>query len=284
MPAGLIEIKRRIKSITNTKKITKAMGLIATTKLRRSRVALTRYSKYYNEFENIYDDILASVDSMEISKNPYVYGNGCEKKLYIVLTSDSGMCGGFNGGVISKLLETMDKKDDNEFILVGQHGRTYLSKYKFNTLAEYVEMPDVPTNKESSEVVRKVLELYKKNEVGEVHLVYTKFHSTVKLEPVVERILPLSADAKKGKRYMDDEDDDNYKIESIIYSYLDNEILNGMLNSKTSEQASRMTAMDGATKNADDIINKLTIKFNRIRQTAITQEISEIVGGAEAQK
>ena len=100
----------------------------------------------------------------------------------------------------------------------------------------------------------------------------------------MKRILPLSADAKKGKRYMDDEDDDNYKIESIIYSYLNSEILNGMLNSKTSEQASRMTAMDGATKNADDIINKLTIKFNRIRQTAITQEISEIVGGAEAQK
>ena len=192
--------------------------------------------------------------------------------------------GGFNGGVISKLLETMDKKEENVFILVGQNGRTYLSKYKFNTLAEYVEIPDVPTNKESSEIVRKVLELYKNKEVGEVHLVYTKFYSTVKLEPAVKRILPLSADAKKGKRYMDDEDDDNYKIESIIYSYVNNEILNGMLNSKTSEQASRMTAMDGATKNADDIINKLTIKFNRIRQTAITQEISEIVGGAEAQK
>ena len=178
----------------------------------------------------------------------------------------------------------MDNKEENVFILVGQNGRTYLSKYKFNTLAEYVEIPDVPTNKESSEIVRKVLELYKNKEVGEVHLVYTKFYSTVKLEPAVKRILPLSADAKKGKRYMDDEDDDNYKIESIIYSYVNNEILNGMLNSKTSEQASRMTAMDGATKNADDIINKLTIKFNRIRQTAITQEISEIVGGAEAQK
>ncbi|QGU94141.1 F0F1 ATP synthase subunit gamma [Clostridium bovifaecis] len=286
--AGLIAIKRRIKSINNTKKITKAIGLVATSKLRKARESLSLNNDYYNSFREVMNTVLS--DS-EVDKNIYFTRNDSNKKLYIALTSDTGLCGGFNGNVVSKTLEYVLKDKENSLlIIVGQKGRVYFRRFNIESVAEYVEIPDLPTIKEAKTILDKALELYSRGEVGEVNVIYTEFVSAVKQEAKLKKLLPIDKDSIGVSH----ENDENALIEfepekgkilgNISELYLKQTILNLMLNSKTSEQSSRMTAMDGATKNANDLLDKLNLKYNRIRQSTITQEISEIVGGAEAQR
>lgn len=279
--AGLIAIKRRVRSVVNTRKITKAMGLIATAKLRKARVALQSNKKYYSEYEDIITYITKDLERGNIYKS----GNKSNTKVYIAFTSESGLCGGFNANVIQMLAGEVSKDRENtKVIMVGQKGRGYLKRLKIETLAEYVEIPDIPTIKDAGIVVDKILELYKAGEVGEVHMIYTEFHSTVKQVVETKRILPLAESTRTSNGYINYEGSADSVLENMLSSYLSSNVLHLMLNSKASEQGSRMSAMDGATKNADDLITNLNLKYNRIRQSAITQEISEIVGGAEAQK
>lgn len=279
--AGLIAIKRRVRSVVNTRKITKAMGLIATAKLRKARVALQSNTKYYSEYEDIITYITKDLEGDNIYKS----GNKSNTKVYIAFTSESGLCGGFNANVIQMLAGEVSKDRENtKVIMVGQKGRSYLKRLKIETLAEYVEIPDIPTIKDAGIIVDKILELYKAGEVGEVHIIYTEFHSTVKQIVGVKRILPLAESNKTSNEYVNFEGSADSVLEKILPNYLSGNVLHLLLNSKASEQGSRMSAMDGATKNADELITNLNLKYNRIRQSAITQEISEIVGGAEAQK
>lgn len=284
--AGLIAIKRRIRSINNTKKITKAIGLVATSKLRKSREVLVLNNAYYDELKKVMQQIL---QENEFDNNMYIEGNQSNKRLYISLTSDSGLCGGFNGNVVSKTLDSISQdKENSKLIIVGQKGRAYFKRFNIEAIAEYVEIPDIPTIKEVNIILDKALELFLKEEVGEVNVVYTKFVSAVKQEVKVKRILPFDTEDLKEENTIvalsEFEPSREKMLISIARSYLNQTLLNLMLNAKTSEQQARMTSMDGATKNADDLLDKLNLKYNRIRQSAITQEISEIVGGAEAQR
>lgn len=284
--AGLVAIKRRIKSVNNTKKITKAVSLVATSKLRRAKQNLDINNNYYNHLKKIMSRVLKD---REREENIYINGNGSNKKIYIALTSDSGLCGGFNVGVVQKTVESILKdKDNSSLIVVGEKGRTHFKKIGYEALAEYVEIPDTPTTKEAKIIIDKAFNLYKNKEIGEINVVYTEFISSVKQEVVIRKILPfegtLPDDEENYDTYIEYEPEDYKFLNNISSIFLMQTMLNIMLNSKVSEQSSRMTAMDGATKNADDILEKLNLKYNRIRQSAITQEISEIVGGAEAQK
>lgn len=284
--AGLIAIKRRIRSINNTKKITKAIGLVATSKLRKSREVLVLNNAYYDELKKVMQQIL---QENEFDNNMYIEGNQSNKRLYISLTSDSGLCGGFNGNVVSKTLDSISQdKENSKLIIVGQKGRAYFKRFNIEAIAEYVEIPDIPTIKEVNIILDKALELFLKEEVGEVNVVYTKFVSAVKQEVKVKRILPFDTEDLKEENTIvalsEFEPSREKMLIGIARSYLNQTLLNLMLNAKTSEQQARMTSMDGATKNADDLLDKLNLKYNRIRQSAITQEISEIVGGAEAQR
>jgi F-type H+-transporting ATPase subunit gamma len=280
--AGLVAIKRRIKSITSTQKITKAMGLIATSKLRKVRNKLELNDKYSKSFSAIMSEFVNGAEDKSI----YIHGNKGRKKLYITLNSDSGLCGGFNANVVNKAAGIIAKDKENSLLLsVGQKGRMYFNRLNFQTTAEYVDIPDVPTLEESSAITYKVLDMYRKSEVGEVYIIYTRFHSTVKQVVTVEKILPLdNKDSEVKKRFVKFEPSIDEMIDDVIVMQLKQQILNFMLHSKASEQGSRMSAMDGATKNANELLDALNLKYNRERQGAITQEISEIVGGAEAQK
>lgn len=281
--AGLLDIKRRIKSVTNTKKITKAMGLVATSKLRKARMELETNNKYFNSIKKVAEELIKSID--DDNNSSYIKGNKATKKLYIVLTSDSGLCGGFNHGVASALNEVAGIDPINNVVMVvGQKGISYVKKYGFETIAEYVQIPDVPTIKEAKTVVEHALRLYKNNEVGEVNVVYTHFHSPVKQLVTVDKLLPIDRDKNEKKTDFLIEPNSNSVVENTFDVYFRGKLLNSLLHSKTSEQNSRMQAMDGATKNANDLLDAYNIKYNRIRQGAITQEISEIVSGANAQK
>lgn len=280
--AGLIAIKRRIKSVTNTKKITKAMGLVATSKLKRSRGRMAIVEEYHNSLEKTTETIL---NALETKDHSFIKGNKSDKKLYIILTSDTGLCGGYNGLIISSAIESIREDRENSLIIiVGQKGRGYIKKSSIDTIAEYVEIPDIPTIKESGTLFNHAIKLYNNEEVGEVNVVYNKFISPVKQLPVVERILPLSVGESEFKDDLIIEPSPKAIAEDIMLMYLKSKIYLCMMSGKCSEHSARMTAMDGATKNANDILDKLKLQYNRIRQSAITQEISEIVGGAEAQK
>lgn len=281
--AGLIEIKRRIKSVTNTRKITKAMGLVATSKLRKARIELEVNNKYYNSLNTITNEVLSTLEGFDDSI--FIKGNNSNKKLFIIFTSDSGLCGGFNGNIVSYLNTNFgDDKLNNVVMVVGQKGISYVKKYGFETVAEYVDIGDIPTSKDAKIISEHAIRLFKNGEVGEVNAIYTKFVSPVKQEAILEKLLPFYVDNIENKYDYIVEPSMTEVFNQHLSVYLKGKVLNTMINSKASEQSSRMQAMDGATKNANDLLDKLNTKYNRIRQSAITQEISEIVGGAEAQK
>lgn len=282
--AGLIVIKRRIKSVTNTRKITKAMGLVATSKLRKVRRVLDSNNRYYDSLEESATLLLNSVDRSECD-DIIVKGNKSKNKLYIVMTSDSGLCGGYNGAVVSNAIESaIQDRENSKIMIVGEKGRMYFRKTGFETVAEYVEIPDIPTSKEAEMIYNHALHLFEAGEVGEVYVVYTRFFSPVKQIVQQKKILPVEVDNHEPDYTLLTEPGKEEMAGGLISLYVKASIHNYLLNAKASEHGSRMSAMDGATKNADDILDNLKIKYNRIRQSAITQEISEIVGGAEAQR
>jgi len=260
------------------------MGLVATAKLRKTRLKLEVNSKYNSYFDESIKEVLAGFPAE--TYNIYTHGNKSKKKLYIALTSDSGLCGGFNSNVVNNTVTELSKDRENSLVLlVGQKGRSYLKRYKYESVAEFVDIPDLPSIREAYMITNHVLDMYENGEVGEVYIFFTQFNSTVNQNVEFKKLLPLGYNDKDEVReYVMIEPDISQFVDETIKINLNRQILNCMLNAKASEQGSRMTAMDGATRNADDILEKLKLKYNRIRQGAITQEISEIVGGAEAQK
>ncbi|MBP1890630.1 F-type H+-transporting ATPase subunit gamma [Clostridium moniliforme] len=281
--AGLIEIKRRIKSVENTKKITKAMGLVATSKLRRVRMGLNENNKYFEAAKQIAQEAYSSMD-ME-KEGVYFKGNSSKRKLYIVVASDSGLCGGYNVNIALTLKNHVGiDKSDSLVMCLGKKGISYVKRYGFQTVAEYVDIKETTDIKEVSMIYKHALRLYNSNEVGEIYVVYTHFKSPVSQVIKIEKMLPLEFDDIKEDIGFMLESNSKSSTEATFDFYLQSKLINCILHAKTSEESSRMTAMDGATKNADDLLDKLNTKYNRIRQSAITQEIAEIVGGAEAQK
>ncbi len=257
------------------------MGLVSTAKLRKARVNLEINKKYYNEYKVILKDIINFIEDSNI----YIDGNGSHKKLYVIFTSDSGLCGSFNINIINNVInEIKEDKENSLVIVIGQKGRMYLKKLGINTLAEYIEIPDVPTTKEARTIAKNIIKLYSSKEVGEVFLVYSEFYSPVKQQVLINKILPFTKENKSDNKYIEFNPPVTQLMDEILENYLKATILNCFSNSKASENGSRMTAMNGATDNANDLLDNLDLQFNRLRQSAITQEISEIVGGAEAQR
>lgn len=278
--AGLIEIKRRMKSVESTRKITKAMGLVATSKLRKARKELIANEQYNNLCKEVISEV---VSSMPEDFDSIYYKSFDGDKLYIVLTSDTGLCAGYNNTVAIYLNNLVQKSGGAKVVVVGSKGISYLSRYKISTYAEYVDLPDMPATKDINRIYNDAIYLYEKGDVSEVNIVYTEFISPVKQEVKSVKILPIEKKASREGQYII-EPNEEAVFKNAIDMYLKSQLKTCMLSAKASEHSARMTAMDGATENANDILQSLNIKFNRIRQGIIIQEISEIVGGAEAQK
>ncbi|MDO4535310.1 MAG: ATP synthase F1 subunit gamma [Clostridium perfringens] len=279
--AGLLDIKRRIRSVTSTEKITKAMGLVATSKLRKAKARLSVNENYFNNLNEISGELFASLD--DISDSIFIQGNGNDKKLYILISSDSGLCGSFNSNPANYLRE---KYGDNvqSVIVVGRRGLSYARKFHYDTIAEYVDLSEEPSTKDAAMICKKALTEFKNGNFGEVIIVYTKFITSVTQETIEQRLLPIEMpNSESGNDLYNVECKEDEVLEAIMGSYMIANMMYAFCQSRTSEQSARMTAMDGASKNAQDILDSLKIQYNKIRQDAITQEISEIVGGSEAQ-
>ncbi|MBK5240187.1 ATP synthase F1 subunit gamma [Clostridium sp.] len=280
---GLVAIKRRIKSITNTTKITRAMGLVATAKYKKIREKVDINNNYMDALK---DTIKKLTDNYE-GDSIFVRGNNSNKKLYVVLTSDTGLCGGFNWSIINEMMiKLKSNQGDYKVIIVGKKGKTILKKLNIETVAEYIEISDTPSQKEAKTIINNSLSMYSSGDIGEVHIVYKKLISSLKSEVKIEQLLPLNVDIeeKRSKEYVEIEAIDEKLLYEITSLYLSGKMLNSMLHSKASEHRSRMQSMGSATDNANEILDKLKLSYNRIRQSEITQAISEIVGGAEAQR
>ncbi|WP_297633210.1 ATP synthase F1 subunit gamma [uncultured Clostridium sp.] len=291
MPAaGLLDIKRRIKSVQSTQKITKAMALVSTSKLRRARANLENNNLYFSSLENIKQDMLKVAE--EFSENEYVHENDAENKLYVIFASNSGLCGGFNGSGALYLNDKYprDQRGNIKTLIIGEKGVSYAKKYNFEIVDKITGIKDGIELKDARHIALDLMESYLKGEYKEVSFVYTKYVSPIQQEVVEERLLPFNAEIEDEKEpdgmelLFDVEVSSDELIQSFVYRYMEGKIINVIYHSQTSEQNARMQAMDGASKNADDILEELNMRYNRIRQGAITQEISEIVGGAEAQK
>ena len=281
--AGLVAIKRRIRSITNTTKITKAMGLVSTSKYQKIRKKLDTNNNYLYKLEEIIKQVKGNYEKESI----FIKGNKSSKKMYIVLTSDTGLCGGFNWSIVNELTSKLENnKEEYNIIVVGHKGRVILKKLNLETVAEYVDILDVPTQKEATTIINHAFNMYNSDEIGEVYIVYKRLITALKNEVKIEKILPLNFEDKEisNKEYVSIEEIDEKAMYELTSLYLGGKTLNSMLHSKASEHKSRMESMGSATDNANDILEKLNLKYNRSRQYSITQEISEIVGGAEAQK
>jgi F-type H+-transporting ATPase subunit gamma len=282
--SGLVGIKRRIKSVTNTRKITKAMGLVATAKLRKTKDLLENNNVYRDSLVKILDEVLDNYTGESV----YTRKNDSEKKLFIVITSDQGLCGAYNGNILSRAVEEINKDRENSLVMVvGEKGVSYFNRFNYKTRLSYTGVSDLPSIKEAKTVANTAIELFLDGEVSEINVVYAQALSQSKVEVTAERLLPLrhkDSEDYSYNKYTKFEPGLDILLDNVVPQYVRQKMLSFLIHSKTSEQSIRMSAMDGATKNANELLDKLKLQFNRMRQGAITQEISEIVGGAEAQK
>jgi F-type H+-transporting ATPase subunit gamma len=282
--AGLIDLKRRIKSVISTQKITKAMGLVATVKFKTARANLERYKPYFEQLNESVERIL----SLQGSTNSlYALNNGSTKDLYIVITSDSGLCGSYNVNVINTVVNRIKgRENDSLLITVGQKGKNFFESRGYKTVEAFTGMDVNPEYKDISRVIKHGMDLFLKGKVKDVYMVYTKLYSPAKQSVEVSRILPIVEKVKEelDSNYTLFEPSYNHICEYTLPKYFNALTYDAVLNSIASEYAMRMNSMDSATKNASDILAKLKVMYNRVRQGNITREINEIVSGAEALK
>ena len=282
------DIKRRIRGISNTKQITKAMELVSTAKMRKSRIRLEKSRPYYN---TVLDSISSILEDVKI-KHPLLTSRKLKKSLYIVISADRGLAGGYNAN-INRLVESQSSKDkdDISLIVVGLKGRDYFKNRDYNIVGEFLGITENPEFSNARQIGQLAVDLYLKGEVDEINLVYTRFISTLSYEPRILQLLPFNVDkdqvdetGNKLISVMEFEPSPEEALDYLIPKYIESTIFGALIEASSSEQAARRAAMESATDNAQEMIEELNMSYNRARQAAITMELSEIVAGADALK
>ncbi len=296
--ASMREIKLRIKSIKQTRQITKALKLISAAKLKKARQQLEQTLPYFDKVKVTMADILQHSGNIESKFFDIRDKTEGRKKGYLVITGDMTLAGGYNHNLI-KLAESKIKDKDSILFVAGHTGRNYFTKHGYNVDQNFDYSVQNPTTYRAQDITDIVLERYIKGELDEVYVIFTMAVSSLKQEPQLMKLLPLELESLKeelksvggvtrdfSETVIDEsltyEPSPEAVFDVLIPKYVKGIIYGALVESFTSEQSARMTAMDNATNNADDMLNRLNLFYNRARQAAITQEISEIVGGASA--
>lgn len=283
MASNMQSIKRRIKSVESTKKITKAMQLVATSKLQKTKKQLEESKPYYTMVQQTVAEILES--NKDTIDNPYLKENKEGKTVYIALTSSLGLCGGYNANIFKTIASTI--QDGDLVYMVGSKGASFLARRNIEFNHDYLNLN---TNLDFREIVRLVGELtqmYRNKDISKIKIIYTEFVNNLTFTPRVVTLLPVDTadfkDIEITKKYTIFEPSASDVLNHLIPMYLQSVIYGYLVESVTSENASRRVSMENATDNAQELIDNLLLKYNQARQTAITNEISEIVAGANAQ-
>lgn len=289
--ASMRDIKRRKGSIQSTQQITKAMKLVSTVKLQRSKQHAEQSKAY---FKAMYDTVTSMLSKTGNLDHRYLKAGSSDKKAVVVITSNRGLAGGYNSNIIKLLTRGELKKEDLELYTIGKKGRDTLSRYGYHIAWEDSEMIENPDFTDAMRLCNMLLDSFADGEIGEIYLAYTAFKNTVSHEPILIKLLPVEkneesedvkeADSKDAddKVLMNFEPQDDEALDMIIPKYITSLIYGGLVESAASEHGARMQAMDSATSNAEDMINDLGLKYNRARQGSITQELTEIIAGANA--
>ncbi len=281
------DIRRRIKSVESTKQITKAMEMVAAAKLRRAQATAESARPYSDTLRKI----LRSLAGAAEASHPFLQQREVKKTLLVSITSDKGLCGSYNHNVIREVERLLENYQDNEVELglIGKSVCNYFRRRIWNRRFEYVDFSGNMDSRRVTEITRDIIDLYLSGEVDKVILIYTRFISTSIHHITVEDFLPItkSDDEEKTKGTSADyifEPDSKTIYSEILPRFINNRIYMSFAEALASEHAARMLAMSNATKNAEDMIDNLTLLRNKVRQTSITRELLEIVAGAEALK
>ena len=273
------EIKNRIRSMESTKQITKAMEMVAASKLRRAQTQVQASRPY---FEILLSTIHSIVDATQDTSSDYLTARPVKRSAYVVIAGDRGLAGGYNSNVLKLAYEHMAGKDA-VVLPIGKKAVDFFKTRKVPILVEnYREAEDLGVS-DCFTAAKQLCKAYRNREVDEVFVVYTNFISVLSQTPEALKLLPLEHTAQEGRGNRLDvmyEPDSVEVLDRIVPEYLGGALYGALCESRAAEQAARRTAMDSATQNADEMIADLSLKFNRARQAAITQEITEIVAGS----
>ena len=283
--ASMRDIKRRKSSIQSTQQITKAMKLVSTVKLQKAKVDAEQANPYFNYMYRTVTSMLAKTGNLN---HPYLNKNDSDKKAVIVITSNRGLAGGYNANVVKMITGAGFQKEDLECYTIGNKGREVLERRGYEIKASYPEVIESPEYADAAAICNEVLASYQRGEIGEIYLAYTHFKNTVVHEPKLMKLLPVEfddleiPDEDESNVLMNYEPNEEDALDMIIPKYVTSLFYGAFVEAVASENGARMQAMDSATSNAEDMISDLTLKYNRARQGSITQELTEIIAGAEA--
>lgn len=296
--ASMRDIKRRKSSIQSTQQITKAMKLVSTVKLQRARQNAEKSEDYFHLMYSTVQSILAKTGSI---KHRYLQPGEGGKKAVIVITSNRGLAGGYNSNVVKLITQGELKDEDLSIIAVGKKGREALQK-RYEIKEDYSFMIEEPAYVDAMKISKELLAGFEAGEISEIYLAYTGFKNTVVHVPTLLKLLPVEISQEEDKQDvktaaventdeqqaayglapMNFEPEDEEALDMIIPKYITSLIYGGMIEAVASENGARMQAMDSATSNAEEMIDDLSLLYNRARQGSITQELTEIIAGANA--
>ena len=282
--ATLRDIRRRIRSVESTQKITRAMKLVAAAKLRRAQDRVLGARPYAAKMAEL---VSALGRGLGEDKHPLLVAREGERRLYAVVTADKGLCGAFNANVLRQSLELVRRSENGmaSLVTVGRKARDFYRRRAWVVRMERIGLFDRLGFEPAQEVAGELMRLYLDGEVDEVRLVFNEFRSVAVQRVVVRRLLPIEpAGGDAGEAGVDYlyEPDGALILAALLPRYVEVQVYQALLESAAGEHGARMTAMEAATKNAQELIGRLTMQYNKARQERITKELLDIVGGAEA--
>ena len=289
--ASLKEIRAKVASIKSTQKITRAMQMVAASKMRRAQERMQLGRPYADSMRRVVSHLVkASPDY----KHPYLVSRAVNRVGYIVVSSDRGLAGGLNINLFKKLMQHVKQQKsqavETRFAVIGQKGVSFFKTFGGTVIAAETHYGDNPSFEQLSVPVQVMLDAYNRGEIDEIYMVYNKFVNAMTQNPSVQRLLPIAAEplvdeTMENREYSWDyiyEPTTKELLDGLMGRYVESIVYQGVVENIASEQSARMVAMKAATDNAGNLINELQLVYNKLRQAAITREISEIVGGAAA--
>ena len=283
--ASMRDIKRRRTSISSTQQITKAMKLVSTVKLQKAKGRAEDVSPYFNAMYRTVCSMLARVGSVD---HPYLTEHDEGKCAVITITSNRGLAGGYNSNIVKLITASELDKDETEIYAIGHKGEELLAHRGYSIMDADNDVMEAPTYEDASRICKDLLKRYAGGELRAIYLAYTHFKNTVVHEPTLLQLLPVAVDEEDiaegndSNLLMNFEPNEEEALGLIVPKYVTSLIYGALIEAVASENGARMQAMDSATSNAEDMISDLTLKYNRARQGSITQELTEIIAGAEA--
>ena len=285
--SGSQEIRTQIASIQNTAKITKAMEMVAASKMKKAQDQMIKARPYADKIVNVISHLAHAHPEYD---SDFLTKREVTKKGFIIVSSDRGLCGGLNNNLFKKVLDIVAKDKSNNiepaFSLIGNKASSFFQRVGGDVVAKTSQLGDKPTIEQVLGLIKSTVDKFLNKDIDEVYIVYNRFVNTVSQEPIIQKILPISIEEKSEDYnfYWDYiyEPDAKDVLESLFTRYLESLIYRAIVENLACEQASRMVAMKAASDNAKDLIAELQLIYNKNRQAAITQEISEIISGAAA--